>query len=121
MWVVELESCPEFEAVDGCLLREWLHPHRGGPPGLPYSVASARVPVGGATHRHVLQQTEVYLLLQGQGRMHVAGEQRDVRAGEAVVVPAGQSQWIENSGTGVLHFLALCAPPWRAEDDRRLL
>ncbi len=109
----------EITAVDGCRLRELLHPARvaGAPPE--YSLAVAMVDPGQATHPHALGLTEVYYLIRGTGRMHIGDEARAVRPGDAIVIPAHTVQWIDNTGDEVLEFIALVSPPWRLEDDRR--
>ena len=120
MLIKSLESSTEIIANDGCRLREVLHPDRD-PVDLPYSLAFARVDSGQSTYPHLLKaQTEVYTILEGRGRMHIGDETRDVQAGDSVVIPPTSSQWIENTGEGVLRFTALVSPPWRAEDDVRL-
>jgi mannose-6-phosphate isomerase-like protein (cupin superfamily) len=119
MFIRRSQDCKEFIANDGCSLIELLHPHRLSV-DLPYSLAVAKLAPGQRTHPHVLAQTEVYFLLQGRGRMHVGAETAELAAGDAVLIPAGQTQWIENIGTETLRFIALVSPPWRAEDDRRI-
>ena len=52
--------------------------------------------------------------------MHVDEQERTVMQGEAVHIPAGVVQWIENTGTGELRFLAIVSPPWSKEGDERL-
>jgi len=117
MFVKSTRECAAFTASDGCTLREVLHPKQD-PLSLPYSLAHAAVAVGGRTFRHCLRAQEVYYLLAGQGRMHIDDDARVVNPGDAVVIPAGALQWIENTGTHTLEFLALVDPPWRAAHDR---
>jgi len=117
MDITRLDDCTEIIANDGCRLRELLHPERGAPL-VNYSLAWAWVDAGERTLRHTLRQgTEVYVIVQGQGRMHIGDEAEDVREGDTIVIPADSEQWIENTGSGVLGFLALVNPPWQAEDD----
>ncbi|MHC4934098.1 MAG: cupin domain-containing protein [Planctomycetota bacterium] len=119
MLVKRLDDCHEIIANDGCRLRELLHPDRDGAE-LGYSLALAWVDPGERTLPHRLRrQTEVYLILDGEGRMHIGDESGTLEKGDAVAIPAGAVQWIENTGEGVLHFAALVSPPWRAEDDLR--
>jgi mannose-6-phosphate isomerase-like protein (cupin superfamily) len=112
-------DCEEFTAIDGCRLRELLH-GKNDPVDLPYSLALARVEPGRHTRRHRLDRTEVYYLLQGCGRVHIDDEAREVAQGEAVLIPAGSAQWIENTGGGELCFLAVVSPPWSEEGDEPL-
>ncbi|MHC4223528.1 MAG: cupin domain-containing protein [Planctomycetota bacterium] len=120
MLVKRLDDCPEILANDGCRLRELLHPDRDDA-DLGYSLALARVDPGERTLPHRLRrQTEVYLMLDGEGRMHIGEETEELGKGDAVVIPAGAVQWIENTGQEVLFFAALVSPPWQAEDDLRV-
>jgi mannose-6-phosphate isomerase-like protein (cupin superfamily) len=120
MLIKRRASCPEIVARDGCRLRELLHPDRDDA-ALGYSLALARVDPGERTHAHRLRgQAEVYLVLRGAGRMHIEDEAEEVREGDAVVIPRGAVQWIENPGPDPLHFAALVSPPWQAEDDLRV-
>jgi len=112
-------DCGEFTAIDGCRIRELLH-GKNDAVDLPYSLALARVEPGSHTRRHRLDRTEVYYLLDGRGRMHIDDEERDLAQGEAVVIPPGSVQWIENRGDEELRFLAIVNPPWSEEGDERL-
>ncbi len=120
MFVKKLANCAEIIANDGCRLRETLHPDHDSV-DLPYSFAFAWVDPGERTYPHSLQrQTEVYVILQGCGRMHIDDEAADVEVGDSIVIPAGSNQWIENAGPDALWFAAIVSPPWQAEDDVRL-
>ena len=119
MLVSSTAECPPFIANDGCLIREVLHPAKTGV-SLPYSLAVAEVAPGACTRRHQLAQAEVYYLLEGLGRMHIETETRVIVAGDAVHIPGGCVQWIENIGTETLRFIALVSPPWTAAEDTLL-
>jgi mannose-6-phosphate isomerase-like protein (cupin superfamily) len=119
MFIKSLSDCPPLLANDGCRVFELLHP-RVDAVALPYSLAIAEVDPGESSYRHRLRQTEVYYVLAGRGRMHVGSSVREVGPGDAVVIPGGAVQWIDNLGDSVLRFVALVSPPWRAEDDERL-
>jgi mannose-6-phosphate isomerase-like protein (cupin superfamily) len=112
-------ACAQFTANDGCRIRELLHP-KNDDIAAGFSLAVAEVAVGGRTYRHRLQQLEAYFILAGVGNACVGGECEPVSRGDVVVIPAGDEQWIENTGTETLKFAAIVAPPWRAEDDERL-
>lgn len=112
-------ACEQFTANDGCRIRELLHPNNDGITA-GFSLAVAEVAVGSRTYRHRLQQIEAYYILAGTGNAWVGGACEPVGRGDAVFIPAGEEQWIENTGTEILKFAAIVAPPWRAEDDERL-
>lgn len=119
MLLRRLREQPEIIANDGCRLRELLHPDRH-PAALSYSLALAWVDPGKSTFPHGLSgEVEVYYIISGHGRMHIGDEAREVEAGDAIVIPAGSEQWIENPGREALHFAAIVSPPWRAEHDIR--
>lgn len=119
MLVKRTKDCAPFAAVDGCMLRELLHPAHGDCT-LPYSLAIAEVAVGGKTHPHRLDRDEVYLILQGEARLHVDAETAPLAAGAAALIPAHGVQWIENLGPEVLRFAAIVSPPWTAAGDTRI-
>ena len=119
MFVKNINDCPAFTANDGCQIREWLHPFNDAVE-LPYSIATAFVAAGQSSYKHRLKQAEVYLIMQGEGVMHVDAEEKNVITGDSVLIPANSIQWIENTGTDELRFIAIVSPPWREEDDLRL-
>jgi mannose-6-phosphate isomerase-like protein (cupin superfamily) len=119
MLIKHEKDCPEIIANDGCRLRELLHPDRD-PAALSYSLAIAYVDPGKSTYPHYLRQTEVYLIMQGIGVMHIEDETQEVHEDDVVVIPREKKQWIENIGQNVLVFAAIVNPPWRAEDDVRV-
>lgn len=49
--------------------------------------------------------------------MHIDGESASVRPGQAVFIPPGAVQYIENTGADDLAFLAIVDPQWRAGDE----
>lgn len=119
MLIKRISECASIESNDGCALRELLHP-RNDAVALPYSLAVVCVGPGEHSHGHFLRQTEVYFILRGRGLMHIAGEAEPVCRGDAIVIPAGCTQWIENIGDEPLEFAAIVSPPWQAEDDIRV-
>ena len=119
MWVKSLSECEQKIANDGCVIYEVVHP-QNDKLELPYSLAVAEVAGGEASYRHRLQQSEVYYVLSGCGLMHIDDEQREVSAGDAILIPPLAVQWIENLGTETLRFIAVVAPPWSAAGDARL-
>jgi mannose-6-phosphate isomerase-like protein (cupin superfamily) len=119
MWVKSERDCSALTANDGCRIVELLHP-KNDAIDLPYSFAVAEVAPRADTYRHRLQQTEVYYVLAGRGLMHIDSESQVVSAGDAVLIPVGAVQWIENIEDTVLRFVAVVSPPWSAVGDERL-
>ncbi len=119
MLIRDLTQCEEFMARDKTALRELLHPDRHDV-ALHYSLAHAVVEPGKRSAQHVLQSTEVYYILQGQGIMYIDDESEAVRAGQAIYIPAQATQWIENTGAEELQFLCIVDPAWQEQDEEIL-
>jgi len=49
--------------------------------------------------------------------MKIDGESADVEPGQAIYIPPGSRQEIENRGDGHLSFLCIVRPPWSEEDE----
>lgn len=78
-------------------------------PGI--SLARARVEPGIATEWHRLDVDEVYYILEGGGIVEIGQSPgREVGVGDAVLIRAGQSQRITNTGNTDLVFLCICTP-----------
>ena len=114
-----LADCKEILAEDKTILRELLHPARNAA-AIGYSLAHAKLAKGTASLPHRLKTSEVYYLISGQGRMHVDGESAAVASGQALYVPPGAVQHLENTGQDELVFLCIVDPAWRLEDEEVL-
>lgn len=113
MTVINLESQTPFTTKDGSTIRSILD--RTNAPVEKQSLAEARVPAGTATQRHYHKLSEeFYFILEGNGRIELDGEIREVAAGDAILIPAGV--WHTISASTSLRFLCCCAPPYAHED-----
>jgi mannose-6-phosphate isomerase-like protein (cupin superfamily) len=76
------------------------------------SIARARVEPGVTTKAHHLEGVqEIYLIVQGCGKVDVAGlEPTEVAPGDTVVIPPNVSQRIANIGRTDLIFYCICTP-----------
>jgi quercetin dioxygenase-like cupin family protein len=109
---VELRSLTEaepFTTKDGSTIRELHHTPA-------QSLAEATLEPGQATQRHYHALTEeIYLVTAGGGVLEVDGESREVRVGDAVVIPPGA--WHELvAGSAGARILCMCVPPYSHED-----
>jgi len=95
MFIRQLKDCPEFIAGDACHLRELLNA-RTDKRAYRYSLAHAVVKPGIKTKPHSLNTSEVYYILEGEGRMHVGEESRAVVPGDCIDIPPHAVQCIEN-------------------------
>jgi mannose-6-phosphate isomerase-like protein (cupin superfamily) len=115
MRVSHLDEAEAFVTLDGSTIRELA-----GAVSLPtekQSLAEATVPPGGATAEHYHRESEeLYFFTSGTGRLRVGDEQRDVRAGECVVIPPGAIHKLVNTGDEPLRLLCCCAPAYSDTD-----
>lgn len=109
---MELRSLAEtepFTTKDGSTIRELYHTEL-------QSLAEATLEPGQATQRHYHAVTEeVYLLTGGGGRLEVDGETREVRAGDAALIPPGARHELVAGKDGA-RLLCMCAPPYSHDD-----
>lgn len=104
-----------FTTVDGSTIRSLLD--LGTAPVQRVSLAEATLEAGGATVRHHHRESEeIYYLVEGAGLMELDGETREVRAGDAILIPPGAWHQIRAAAGGPLRLLCACAPPYRDED-----
>jgi mannose-6-phosphate isomerase-like protein (cupin superfamily) len=115
MEIVRREDRRPFVTLDGSEIRELA--------GVPsanavnQSLAEATVPPGARTERHFHRRSEeIYLFTAGAGRMALADEERDIRAGDCVVIPPGTAHQLHNTGSEPLVLLCCCAPAYSHED-----
>lgn len=59
-------------------------------------------------HNH--PQPQVYVIIEGSGLMHVAGESRQVRVGDLVAVPSNAMHGIDNNGDTPLSYISAATP-----------
>ena len=115
----KLRDCKEIIAGDACHLRELLNA-RTDNRAYRYSLAHAVVKPATKTKAHALKTSEVYYILEGEGRMHVGSDTAEVGPGDCIDIPPGAIQWIENTGKTDLVFLCIVDPAWCAADEKIL-
>ena len=119
MLVIDLQNCKEIIAGDHTILRELLHPSTQGV-RIRYSLAHAMLKPGETSRLHKLKDSEVYYILEGEGRMHIDDESAGVHSGQAIYIPPNSTQYIQNTGNSELKFLCIVDPAWRREDEEVL-
>jgi len=119
MLIKRLKDCKEITAGDRTRLRELLHPARHAV-ALRYSLAVAWLALGARSRVHRLKTAEVYYIVRGTGGMHIDEEAAEVTTGDAVYIPPGSVQWLENTGEEEIEFLCIVDPAWRPEDEQVL-
>lgn len=115
MEIVRREHRQPFITADGSSIRELA--------GIPsanaanQSLAEAMVPAGAATIAHLHRRSEeIYLFTSGSGRMRLGEEEREVRAGDCVVIAPGMAHKLWAAADAPLVLLCCCAPAYSHED-----
>jgi mannose-6-phosphate isomerase-like protein (cupin superfamily) len=107
------ENQVPFITKDGSAIRSLLD--LSNAPVRMQSLAEATLPAGGETERHYHKLSEeIYYLLAGTGLLEMDGVERQVKPGDAVLIPAGASHQIR--AIEPLQFLCCCSPPYAHED-----
>jgi mannose-6-phosphate isomerase-like protein (cupin superfamily) len=115
MHLSKLEDLEPFTTLDGSTIREIVGP--AWTPARNQSLAEATVPVGARTIAHYHRVTEeLYFFTAGRGRMILGDSERDVAAGDCVVIPPGEVHALVNTGEEPLVLLCCCAPAYSHED-----
>jgi quercetin dioxygenase-like cupin family protein len=106
---VSRQTIRPFVTKDGSTIREYLHTQV-------QSLAEATLEPGQATERHYHRLSEeIYLLVEGGGRMELDGEERDVAAGDAILIPPGAWHTLVAGADGV-RLLCCCVPAYSHGD-----
>ncbi len=119
MLIRDIGKSRRFISGDKALLCELFRPD-GKRVDIRYSLAQAVVKPGKKTLPHRLATSEVYYILAGGGILHIGGEAAKLGPGQAVYIPPGSIQFIENPGRFDLAFLCIVDPAWRPEDEEVL-
>jgi len=111
----KLQDVESFTTLDGSEIRELAGQASGN--AVNQSLAEATVPPGGETIEHYHRATEeIYFFTHGAGRMRLGGEEREVEAGDAVVIPPGLRHKLWCTGPEPLRLLCCCAPGYSDDD-----
>lgn len=116
MYIRSILDCEEKIVVDNTNLRELINPSILGLK-IRYSLARARIKPGETSYKHRLKSSEVYLILEGKGKMHIDDEVEEVSPGNIIYIPPNSIQYIENIGGQDLIFLCIVDPAWKQAED----
>jgi mannose-6-phosphate isomerase-like protein (cupin superfamily) len=102
------DPASEFMTPEGCSILESWNDARDSD----VSIARATVAPGVTTQLHRLRDVvERYVILEGTGIVRLGDTTEEfVRPGDVVIIPAGTSQQISNSGESNLVFFCICSP-----------
>jgi mannose-6-phosphate isomerase-like protein (cupin superfamily) len=108
--IIKADSLKETATYERCSVAENYHSEE-------VSVARATVKAGITTVAHHLKNVEeIYLITSGRGIVEVGDlPPTEVAEGDMVVIPAGISQKITNTGKKDLVFTCICTPRFIAQ------
>jgi mannose-6-phosphate isomerase-like protein (cupin superfamily) len=76
------------------------------------SVTWVDVPPGAEQRPHSHPDSEqIYVIVRGNGLMHVAGDTEEVGEGDLVFIPPGASHGIKNESSEPLVYISAASPP----------
>jgi len=117
--IKNLEKIDPINAEEGTLIHQIFHPH-DTLCGIRYSIIHSTILPGKKSSLHKMKSSEVYFILQGNGRLHVDEESQKVTKNQAIYIPPLSKQYLENTGNIYLKFLCIVDPAWRKEDEEIL-
>ena len=92
-----------------------LHSERDGAE-TDLTITWVEVDPGASQMHHSHQPEQVYVIVAGEGRVSVTGEQRNVEAGDLVHIPSNADHAIENTGEHPLEYVSAATPAFPTED-----
>jgi mannose-6-phosphate isomerase-like protein (cupin superfamily) len=115
MQVASYADLEPFITKDGSEIRELAGP--AWTAARAQSLAEATLPAGAATtaHYHVVTE-EIYYLTQGSGVLRLGDEERELQAGDCVVIAPGVEHKLTNTGDVPIKLMCCCAPAYSHED-----
>lgn len=108
-----------FEAGDATYIKELIHPTNDNLQ-LPYSLAWGSLAAKATSKPHILENEELYYILEGQAIITVEEESIVVRNGDSLLIAKGKKQFVENTGDGTLIFLCIVSPAWEEAKEEIL-
>ena len=119
MLVKNINAIPSFLAGDLTTIKEVLHP-KNDEIKMSYSLAHATLAAGTASIPHILHGSEVYIILEGEGKVFIDDESKVLTVGDMVFIPPKAVQYIENIGSTDLKFICIVDPAWKEEEEEIL-
>jgi len=112
MHTTNKDDAPEFRTKDGLVSRIL---HAGGDVDTNLAVTWVEVEPGGSQVIHSHNHEQVYVVISGEGRVYVDGDNRAVSAGELIHIPSNADHGIENTSEEVLVYISAATPAFSLE------
>ncbi len=105
-----------IDGNEGTKVKQYFHPHNTTN-GINYSLAQFTLERGKKSKRHKMKSSEIYYILEGSGKLTISNQSYLLQKDDSAYVPPNAEQFIENSGNGILRFLCIVEPAWKADDE----
>ena len=93
----------------GALSKPLINPDNSAARHLDYRISMYQPMAYVKVHQHTVQE-QVYHVIEGEGLMHIDGEDRVVRKHDFIFLPPGVDHSISNTGLVDLVFLVVTSP-----------
>ena len=93
----------------GALSKPLVMPETAGSQHIDYRISMYQPMAYVKVHRHKRQE-QVYHVIEGEGLMHIGGEDHAVRKHDVIFLPPGVEHSISNTGLAGLVFLVVTSP-----------
>jgi mannose-6-phosphate isomerase-like protein (cupin superfamily) len=101
------DEAPALSRGDGLVSRLL---HSAGEAETDLTITWVEVDPGASQVLHSHDPEQVYIVVAGEGVMHVGGETRPVEAGDLVYIPSNTEHGIDNTGEDVLEYISAATP-----------
>jgi len=105
-----------IEGNEGTKIKQYFHPHNTLN-GINYSLAHFTLEPGKKSKLHKMSSSEIYYILEGTGKLTIEDESHLLQKDDSAYVLPNSKQFIENQGDGILKFLCIVEPAWKASDE----
>ena len=113
MNILTRNSAPRYKR-DGITSYLLASKRTGGAENL--AVTLVEMFVDGFQHNHKHAPEQSYTILEGSGLMTVNGEQRPVRPGDCIFIPAWAEHGLQNTGGTLLKYLSAASPSFTLQE-----
>ena len=119
MSIKENSKIDFIEGDEGAKIKQYFEPHNTSN-GINYSIAQFSLESGKKTKLHKIKSSEIYYILEGNGKLKINSEKFELKKNDSAYVPPNSEQFLENIGSEILRFLCIVEPAWKPEDDKIL-
>ena len=108
-----------IQGEENSKIKQYFHP-KNTSNGISYSLAQFTLEIGEKTKLHKIKSSEIYYILEGNGKLRIADNEFELKKNDSAYVPPNSEQFFENIGSEKLQFLCIVEPAWKQEDDEIL-